>query len=364
MKKISLLVAGLAITVGANAQYSNFSSDSKFCDNWSIGIEGGIQTNMNKFHTPQGGLFGINLNKDLTPMFGLSIEALAGANNIGNWSVPQRHFHNGTGIDYLSGFVTGRWNLSNTLGGFNGGRRVFEVETNVGVGYGKFFTNKHVAGDPWNAFQFKTGLDFNFYFGKNRDISFNIRPALVWDLSKSGQFDSRNGVAQITAGLTYHCLTSNGTHYFVKSDVSALKEEIAALTALNADLQNQLANRPVIEKEVIVEKVVEKVVEAPGQVKKVTDFVDNTFVINFAFDSSALTAEAKQTLDKVPSGANVSIAGYASPEGNKEYNLKLSDRRADAVKAYLEKRGVKVEKTVGYGADNLESNRIVIVTIK
>ena len=362
MKKILLFISACAIAAGANAQYSNFSSDSKFCDNWSIGIEGGIQTNLNQFHTPQGAIFGLNLNKDLTPHFGLSLEALGGANNIGNWMVPQGHFHNGTAIDNLTGFLTGRWNITNSLCGFNGGRRPFEVETNVGVGYGKFFTNKRVAGEAWNAFQFKTGLNFNFYLGEARAWAINIRPALVWNLSQTGQFDSRNAVAQITAGVSYHFNTSNGTHYFVKSDVSALKEEIAALTALNVDLQNQLANQPV--KEVVVEKIVEKIVEKEGNTKNVTTYVDNTYVINFAFNSYALTAEAKEKLDNVPAGSSVSIAGYASPEGNKEYNLKLSDRRADAVKAYLEKRGVKVEKTVGYGADNAESNRIVIVTIK
>lgn len=363
MKKITLFFAACAVVVTANAQYSNFNSNSKFCDNWSLGIEGGIQTNMNQFHTPQGAIFGINLNKDLTPYFGLSLEALGGANNTGNWGVPQGHFHNGTAIDNLTGFLTGRWNITNSLCGFNGGRHAVEVETNVGVGYGKFFTNKHVAGDPWNAFQFKAGLNFNFYLGQARAWAINIRPALVWNLSETGQYNSCNGVGQVTAGVTYHFNTSNGTHFFVKSDVSALQDEIAALTALNADLAAQLANRPVIEKEVVVEKVVE-VVKPSAPAASVTDYVDNTYIINFAFNSSELTKEAKATLDKVPSGANVNVAGYASPEGSKEYNLKLSDRRADAVKNYLEKRGVNVEKTVGYGANNAEANRIVIVTIK
>lgn len=357
MKKISLFFAACAVAGMANAQYSNFSSDSRFGDNWSIGIEGGVQTNLHQFHSPQGAVFGINLNKDLTPYFGLSLEALAGANNDGNWFSlykPYHHVHNGTAIDNLTGFLTGRWNITNSLCGFNGGRRTFELETNVGVGYGKFFANKHYF-DPWNAFQFKSGLNFNFYLGEAKAWAISIRPAVVWNLSATGQFNSCYAVGQLTAGVSYHFKTSNGTHFFVKSDASLLQDEIAALTALNADLAAQLANRPVIEKEVVVEKVVEK-----GK----TNYVDNTFVINFAFNSDELTSEAKATLDKVPTSASANIAGYASPEGNKEYNLQLSDRRAEAVKAYLESRGVKVTKTVGYGAENAESNRIVIVTLQ
>lgn len=357
MKKIFLFLAVSTLTVAANAQYSNFGPDSKFCDNWSIGIEGGVQTNMKEFRTPEGVVFGINLNKDINPYFGLSIEALGGANNIGNWMIPQEHFHNGTAIDYLTGFLTGRWNIMNTIGGFKGGRRVFEIESNVGVGYGKFFTNKSVAGDPWNAFQFKAGLDLNFYLGKCRAWAINIRPAAIWNLSQPRKFDSRCAVAQVTAGVTYHFKTSNGTHFIVNSDVSKLQEEIEAMKVLNAELEARLAAEPVIEQEVIVEKIIQETVAT-------NDYINNTYVVNFAWNSAQLVGDAKATLDKIPAGSNVTVAGYASPEGNAAYNLQLSDRRADAVKKYLEGRGVKVDKTVGYGAVNAESNRIVIVTIK
>lgn len=360
MKKSFLCLTVGVMSLAANAQYTNFSPDSKFCDNWSIGIEGGIQTNLNQFHTPQGGVFGINLNKDINPYFGLSIEALGGVNNTGNWMVPQGHFHNGTAIDNLTGFFTGRWNVTNTIGGFNGGRRVFEIETNVGIGYGKFFTNKNVAGEAWNALQFKTGLNLNFYIGEARAWAINIKPAVVWNVSQPKKLDSYYGVGQLTAGVTYHFKTSNGTHFIAKSDVSQLQEEIAEMAALNAALEAQLAAEPVIEQEVIVEKIIETVPTA----KTVTTVVNNTYIVNFAFNSAELVGDAKSTLDKIPAGSNVTLAGYASPEGNSEYNLKLSDRRAEAVKTYLESRGVKVEKTTGYGADNAESNRIVIVTVK
>ena len=58
------------------------------------------------------------------------------------------------------------------------------------------------------------------------------------------------------------------------------------------------------------------------------------------------------------------ISPYASPEGAKAYNQKLSQRRCDAVKAYLEDRGVKVAGANAHGAEGAESQRVVYVTIK
>ena len=363
MKKILIFLSACAVAVSANAQYSNYSSDSRFGDNWSLGIEGGVQTNLHYWNKPLGGVFGLNLNKDLSPYFGVSLEAIAGANNTGNWLYTPHQYYNGTAIDNLTGFVTGRWNITNSLCRFKGYRRVFEVETNVGVGYGKFFDNhKYAKPDgtlatyAYNAFQFKAGLNLNFYLGQARAWAINIRPAAVWNISQTGQFDVRNAVAQLTAGLTYHFKTSNGTHFFTKSNIPALEAEIAALAALNASLQEQLANQPA--PEVVVEKVVEEVaVEVPKA-------FDSTYVVNFAWNSAELVGDAKTTLDKIPAGSTVTVAGYASPEGSQEYNMELSEKRADAVKSYLESRGVKVSKTVGYGADNAEANRIVIVNVQ
>ena len=354
MKKFLLFILGCA-SLTMNAQYSNFSENSKFGDDVSLGVEGGIQVNMNTWKNSSGGVFGVNLNKDLSPYFGLSLEALLGGDNTSNWFANPDYKKTGKGLDNVTGFLTGRWNILNSLGGFKGYRRVFEIETNMGVGYGRFYTKQ--AENSWNAFQVKTGLNLNFYVDEDRALAINVRPAFIWNLSQTGNFDSKYGVAQITLGLTYHFKTSNGTHYFVKSDVSKLQEELEELTTINNALQAQLLEA---QQNTVVESVVEKVVEEV----KVPSYIDNTYIINFAVNSSELVEEAKNTLNSIPSGSTVDIAGYASPEGNKTYNLKLSEKRAEAVKEYLVRKGVNVAKAVGYGADNAESNRLVVVTIK
>ncbi len=51
------------------------------------------------------------------------------------------------------------------------------------------------------------------------------------------------------------------------------------------------------------------------------------------------------------------IAGYTSASGTEAYNQKLSERRANAVKAYLVNEGVITRNrlsTIGYGETNPE----------
>ena len=76
----------------------------------------------------------------------------------------------------------------------------------------------------------------------------------------------------------------------------------------------------------------------------------------FDFNKDTLTAQGKQVVDSVASqlkstGAkDVKVAGYTDRLGSDAYNLNLSQRRADRVKARLIKDGVNTQITaVGYG---------------
>ena len=74
----------------------------------------------------------------------------------------------------------------------------------------------------------------------------------------------------------------------------------------------------------------------------------------FEFDSSVVT-ENKALNDFADvarqSGKTVTISGYTDKVGSDEYNQWLSDRRAQAIRAYLVKRGVSSDKinASGYG---------------
>ena len=57
----------------------------------------------------------------------------------------------------------------------------------------------------------------------------------------------------------------------------------------------------------------------------------------------------------------VDVQGEASYPGTKEFNQKLSERRASVVTEYLTKRGVKVANSNGVGATG---HQIVTVVVK
>ncbi len=79
--------------------------------------------------------------------------------------------------------------------------------------------------------------------------------------------------------------------------------------------------------------------------------------IHFEFDKATLTPAAREILDsnlrmmKDNPGTRVQIEGHACAHGAEKYNMALSERRANAVKEYLVKAGIKEERlaTIAYG---------------
>jgi OOP family OmpA-OmpF porin len=79
----------------------------------------------------------------------------------------------------------------------------------------------------------------------------------------------------------------------------------------------------------------------------------------FAFNSSALSNEAKSRLDRdvlarldeFATIQFINVYGHTDRIGSAQYNQKLSERRAEAVKAYLVSKGVRTNQieTYGYG---------------
>ena len=79
--------------------------------------------------------------------------------------------------------------------------------------------------------------------------------------------------------------------------------------------------------------------------------------VHFGFNEATLTAEAKAILDKAVGLLDkqqkvvVEVSGHTDSVGSEEYNQKLSERRAIAVKAYLESKGITATRLTarGYG---------------
>jgi len=85
-------------------------------------------------------------------------------------------------------------------------------------------------------------------------------------------------------------------------------------------------------------------------------------LINFELDSATLTSQARQNLDEFAKAlhndqlatARFVVEGYTDARGTDEYNLGLSERRAQAVTSFLFERGVAQDKVdaVGKGKSN------------
>ncbi len=87
---------------------------------------------------------------------------------------------------------------------------------------------------------------------------------------------------------------------------------------------------------------------------------DNLNTIYFDFNKSNLKPESIEILDKIAlvlkeqKALNVTVISYTDSRGAKDYNLKLSVKRANATSRYLTKKGVKKSriKSIGKGELN------------
>ena len=87
-----------------------------------------------------------------------------------------------------------------------------------------------------------------------------------------------------------------------------------------------------------------------------------TFPVNFAFDDASVRPEDEPALQRFADvaqkhfqGAVITVEGFADPAGSRAYNIALSKRRAETVRARLLASGLTEEqiRAVGYGESRL-----------
>jgi outer membrane protein OmpA-like peptidoglycan-associated protein len=379
MKKVlfSFLIAFMAI-FNSNAQVA--TENSKLFDNTYVGVEVGATTPLN-FNSvfPLNTVAGIKFGKELTPVFGLEVEGFAVFNdNVYRygyesstpvWDENAINLHeNGSINTFVKGAnvgLNGVINWSNFLFGYQGTPRAFEVKTNTGIGFihyfGEYTPNNPIGGyklgGKKNELTAKTAIDLAFNFGSKKANTLTVSPGIYWGLNEEENIRFNKSYAQfgVMVGYTYHFKTSNGTHAFKTYDVGAMIDEINRLN-------EELAKKPT---EVEVIKYVDRVVNNYNAPVTNVESKQADVYVFFAFDSDELSDNAKAELDKIGQNGIYCIDGYSSAGGNDTYNLKLSQRRADAVKAYLEERGCRIESATGHGVEFGETTgRVVIVSAK
>lgn len=346
MKKLFVVLIALTMGVSANAQYVG----NKLFDNMQFGIKGGAITPIDEFDMGQTRPeISLELTKYITPVFGVAVEGTFGFNSyIKNAKDGVKYDRHALIADYSVWTEDGPVDKSNVSGlaKFNilniwnyDPERKFDLVPFAGIGWGHIW---HNCDRFRNVLTFKIGSEFNVNLNDAWQI--NIVPDVVWD--RALRFNSKEAYVELQAGVTYKFMTSNGTRHFVKINACDHEAELARLNARIAELE---ARKPVV-KEVVKEVT-----------KEVVKTVATETAVWFDFDSAELTEEAKANLDKIATDKDLTITGYASPEGRKDYNLKLSERRAQAVADYLKSKGAKVTTVDGKGVADYSLFRVVTV---
>lgn len=390
MKKSLLLILSALSLSNLNAQETNLGGN-KFCDNWSIGLNGGIVTPMthSAFFKNARAVVGLDVNKQLSPIYGLTLES--------NWTVntvsPMAAQYSNTAFDAFNVMLLNRLNLNNIFTAYKGQPSLFEVELVGGFGWLRL-NNFYESGEGANHLASKAGVNFNFNVGEKKAWTVAVKPAIFWDMSmwdapvahSHPNFNANYGNWEITAGVAYHFKNSNGKHYMTKvraydaAEVAALNASINTLRqeATAKDDQLRRANDALTKEQQKSADLEKALQECRNREPKVITNNKKTLESVVTFRQGKVTIDASQqpNVERIATylrnhkQAKVNVLGYASPEGSAEVNARIAKQRAEAVKNMLvtkyrisESRISAQGQGVGYMFEEPDWNRVSICTI-
>ena len=360
MKKIFVIALAAVLTaMSANAQCCGKEEGKACCGgckynpSWFVNFQGGIQLpntpGMSHLISP---VFGLNVGRNISPLFSTRL-GIEGCNS--------KVYNEFTGEKQSFKYATGSFDaMVNLLNLISPKRRALNLYGIAGVGLNwsgmattnssKFSPNIRVGAQlDWRVAK---NLAFNLeYRADNTNDQFNGR-------LEPGSHDWYTslllGVSLVLPDAKPQVVVKDNS-----AELKALNDRINALQAENAALKNR---KPEVKE--VVKTVVDKQTVLP-----------NVFFQCAKSDiSTQQAANVKAIADflKANPNSNVTIKGYASPEGNPEVNQKLSEARAKAVADMLiNKLGISADriKTEAGGATSdiypvNELNRVAVSIAK
>lgn len=384
MKKLFLLLAVASLSLGAMAQDEDDMdiapaerhrvATNGFWQNWFLGAnvtwnafygvgERSLVAPFRKF--PSGTYYNglgmsLSLGKWLTPVFGLRTK-------INAWQMGKKD--QGLGGDKY--WTANEQLLINATSLFRGydEQRFWNLIPYVGAGVHRNMTHAH----------YSTALSLGLLNTLRLSPRFSANIELAWNSAEGSNggmaLKNRNQHFAVELGITWHIGKNNWKHATDQEAVSALTE--GELDALNAQLADALAENERLQQELDAKplptaavttvapavRTVEKIISAP-----VSIFfkVGKTNVIA-SRDMLSVKALAELAIEK---NASVLVTGYADKSGNADANMKLSERRAQAVADELVRLGVnrqRIEIVAAGAVDTLkpaEYNRRATIELK
>ena len=355
-----------------------------FWDNWEISFGAGASSmsisNLVFKDAPDsfGKRIGFEANFSITkwihPVFGARLQLAGG--RFRNFSTPTQGTQR---TPYMFLHTDLMINFSNWAGGYRADRAYYAIPF-VEFGYQALdFTDRvHELGYATNQeWAFTGGLLNKFRISKGWDLDIELKGWLFPEKDLPSTLSNGGTYAvgySATAGFTHRFNDRNWRREIPQAYTDA---DIAAYAAAVAELESDLAAARDKQKSLAdqLAAATKALKDMDGQPKEV--FINGSCAVFFALNSAELTQRNEIVLGMIadeinsaPANKTYTISGYADKEtGSEEYNLKLSEERAQAVAKYLESKGVKADQLIvkGYGSNvqpfsgNIENNRVVVI---
>ena len=391
MKKLLLpfcllmLLFSLSVQAQKKQVYNDFSR-------WSLGVNGGISAfrgDMISFSADKtyiGVQGGLQLGYQLTPTFGLSLTADMGQGkgSAKEWEKEFKIYPNGesyygtepeTGFAYYNDIYTkikyftlglhGDFNVSNFFGKKE--LRRWTVLLSPAFYLQKFSPKLYKKEDD-KRFDTSSTLDNDVNLGLGGDLALRYRASKHIDLQlKSGvawiannNFDGvatcctskYNWLANLSVGVVWKMGNKKKKENLMYATTRSVSPVILSVKETTRPVVKE-EQKPVVEQE---EKTVENVVkvettEKTFPVLPTVHFKRNSAIIDTVRYANELS-RIVEALKEFP-GVKVDIRGYTDHTGTDRVNLPLSLRRAEALKTYLESKGIPADqmRTFGEGKD-------------
>lgn len=351
MKKILTIITALLLSIVAMAQY-DATNKYGFWSNWSAGVSIDAATNVTSFDPNMG--FGLEFDKQLSNHWYMRV--MGDIPYIINDQLTNRYGSVAIGVQYFPTIKCGFYINADAGASFMLDNGNVYMMTNLGVGY-----------------NWKIGRRNNIYVEVNARENYkcSMKPDIIAKVGYAFNFGpSRMDRAiilerqRVEAEMLSHIDT-------IENENDRLYDELQMAKIVIND-QNEVIG--ILQDSIILLKT--SVDSLLNELNDITDYCSAPAVV-FTVNSAKISRDQLQYVDFIAEMINtedsIYVYGYAdSQSGSQEFNEKLSQQRADALKEALVKRGIPEEKIVAeghcydilIGDSNSAATRKAIVVVK
>lgn len=369
MKKLFMFIAAMFVITSA-VQAGTPVKTSDVFDNTCVSLNVGASATLSSSNWLHDGdrfietarpTATVRLGKWITPIFGAELQGEVGFGTLNTT----------TFVDHTYVGANAMLNANNLVHGYCGSCDKVEFIPYAGIGWW------HSYGLISNNIATQYGVKVNVNMGKAQNWQLNIVPQITYLLAgditcqyvHQPHFDSKHAYVGLQVGVTYKFPNHYGTHDFVlcdkvytQAEMDVVNDEVNRLREVNNNLSVALQSCESCLKES------NNVVEVKTEDKVVNHLPRIQFERGSAELSSTSHTSMSQIAEVIKTTTNKwAVLGYASEEGDVNFNKELSWRRARVVKEELVNLGVNeaqlvVEgcgETTKFSQECLELNRVV-----